>query len=95
MIDPRAGPVAGTKTALFLSISNSYGHWVFFNGYARSLMNGDEQTPHNVQAVRPAWKLFPLSIGFTRAWGCYDARAGFMVIGLARRRGGLANQLGP
>ncbi|MEH6500312.1 MAG: YihY/virulence factor BrkB family protein [Pseudoalteromonas distincta] len=91
MIDPVLDQLQDENSTI-LSISIIMAIWVSSTGM-RSLMNAMNNA-YNVQESRPAWKLFPLSIGFTLGMGLLlMLAAGFMVIGPAAAEW-LANQLG-
>ncbi|MGK0417340.1 MAG: membrane protein [Halopseudomonas sp.] len=91
MIDPVIDQLQKDNNSI-LSISIVMALWVSSTGM-RSLMNAMNNA-YDVQESRPAWKLFPLSIGFTLGMALLlMVAAGFMVIGPAAAEW-LANQVG-
>ncbi|MBQ0744695.1 MAG: YihY/virulence factor BrkB family protein [Pseudomonas sp.] len=91
MIDPVIDQLQKDNNSI-LSISIVMALWVSSTGM-RSLMNAMNNA-YDVQESRPAWKLFPLSIGFTLGMTLLlMVAAGFMVIGPAAAEW-LANQVG-
>lgn len=91
MLDPVIDQLQEENNSI-LSISIIMAIWVSSTGM-RSLMNAMNNA-YNVQESRPAWKLFPLSIGFTLGVALLlMVAAGFMVIGPAAAEW-LATQLG-
>lgn len=91
MIDPVIDQLQKDNNSI-LSISIVMAIWVSSTGM-RSLMNAMNNA-YDVQESRPAWKLFPLSIGFTLGMALLlMVAAGFMVIGPTAAEW-LANQVG-
>ncbi|KAA0696744.1 YihY/virulence factor BrkB family protein [Halopseudomonas laoshanensis] len=91
MIDPVIDQLQKDNNSI-LSISIVMALWVSSTGM-RSLMNAMNNA-YDVQESRPAWKLFPLSIGFTLGMALLlMVAAGFMVIGPTAAEW-LANQVG-
>lgn len=91
MIDPVIDQLQKENNSL-LSISIVMAIWVSSTGM-RSLMNAMNNA-YNVQESRPAWVLFPLSVGFTLGMALLlMVAAGFMVIGPTAAEW-LANQVG-
>ncbi|PCC98199.1 YihY/virulence factor BrkB family protein [Halopseudomonas pelagia] len=91
MVDPVIDQLQKDNNSI-LSISIVMALWVSSTGM-RSLMNAMNNA-YGVQESRPAWKLFPLSIGFTLGMALLlMVAAGFMVIGPTAAEW-LANQVG-